>query len=247
LRKLRIAVRILREFSAATGLTNAEKAIYTALMMKNLSSYGKLKAETEFCHKTLVKHCKSLEQHGWLNRTVSLTGYLLTPVLPEEVESRIASEVLETINLSPYKGEATAVAAIEWIVAPTVTIIRNARPSFLKNPDTNQPMEFDIFLPEWRWAGEYHGDQHFGPTKLYPGEKEFVARFGRDQAKERLARENSVRLSIFRKYDLCIARISELIPGNIPRRPYAPDGPFVKMIGELGKDIAGTEYRDREH
>ncbi len=73
---------------------------------------------------------------------------VIVATIPPGVKSQIATEFMEVVNVSPYKGEATAKLAGEWIVAPGVRILYNARLSFLKNKETGHPLELDIFLPE---------------------------------------------------------------------------------------------------
>lgn len=175
-------------------------------------------------------------------------GNRLCPVavLPRDAEAKIAAEVRDRIEVSHFKGEETTRAFVDWIVAPTVRLVFCARPSFLRNPDTKQSLEYDIYAPEWLWALEHQGDQHFGPTKLYPGDKEFVDRFKRDLLKADLSKQHNIRLSTITKQDLTLERMIDVIPCDIPKRTFDQRGPFVQMLEQLGKSVAGRLEWDRE-
>lgn len=177
-----------------------------------------------------------------------IEGRRLRPiaVLPPELEARLASEVAKAINVSHFKGERTTIAFVDWIVAPDVRLLFGPRPSSLQNPDTGQNMEYDIFAPDWSWATEYQGDQHFGPTQQYPGEKQFIERFRRDLMKANLSKQNHVRLSLVTKHDLTLDRILETLPSDVPRRAFDTGGPFVQMLEKAGREIAGRQDWDRE-
>lgn len=229
-----------------SGLAPAAKTIYIATMMNQLPSIQALAARTGMDPEPVIKHCKALERLGWLQLIPE--GKKLRPaaIVPREVETAVASEVRDLIGISHFKGEETTKAFIDWTVAPTVRLIYGARPSFLLNPETGQNLEYDIFSPKWLWATEYQGDQHFGPTKQYPGEKEFIDRFRRDLLKAQLSKQNKVRLSTVTKHDLTLENILAVIPDDVPRRAFDANGPFVQMLERLGKEIAGRRDRDRD-
>lgn len=167
-------------------------------------------------------------------------------VVPREVEAKLASEVKAQILLSPFKGEETTKAFVDWIVSPTVRLIFNARPPFLQNTETGQNMEYDIYAEELLWALEYQGDHHFAPTSQYPGDKQFIERVKRDALKAQLSKQNKVRLSTITKQDLTLERILDAIPDDVPRREFDPNGPFIQMLERLGREISGRREWDRE-
>ena len=73
------------------------------------------------------------------------------------------------------------------------------RPSWLTNPDTNRPLELDIYLPERNVAIEVQGLQHYQPLDFFGGQESFDALQERDDLKRKLCAENNVRLI---EYDL---------------------------------------------
>lgn len=166
--------------------------------------------------------------------------------MPEEVEARVADFIEEIIAAMPYKGETTAKAIVKWIVASNVTVWFNVRPILLKSPTTKQALEYDIFLPKESWAGEYWGDQHYGPTNLYPDEHQYIMRHQRNREKAQLSEKNNIKLSVISKHDLTLAKINTMIPPEIRRRDYDPKGPVAKLLGQVGKSIAtAKDHWDR--
>ncbi len=222
------------------------KAIYLATMMHQPPSIQALATKLGMDRRPVADQCKELVRLGWMQ--VGVEGAKRPPaaVLPREVEVRLAAETHKLIKLAPYGGEEDTWRFIDWIVAPGVRLVRNARPSFLDNPKTGHKLEYDVFAPDYAWGNEYHGDQHFSPTTQFPGEKEFIERFKRDLLKIHLSKKNNVRLSVITKNDLSLDRVLAAIPADVPRRPFDPKGPYVQMLEKIGREIAGTQDWDRE-
>ena len=65
---------------------------------------------------------------------------------------------------------------------------RHYRPEWLGG------LELDIYFPELHLAIEYQGQQHFHPIKAWGGESALRSLQERDQRKQRLCRENRVKL-----------------------------------------------------
>lgn len=69
------------------------------------------------------------------------------------------------------------------------------RPAWLRNPETQHPMEFDCYNEELKLAAEHNGEHHYiYPNKFHKTEKEFLAQRGRDESKRKIAEENGVYL-----------------------------------------------------
>ncbi|MGI6631802.1 MAG: hypothetical protein ACOX5M_01985 [Bacillota bacterium] len=244
--QLRVSFRIVEELTNVTELSPTAKSIYTSIMVNDPESMRHLSNIMRLGAGPVIHHCRALTSAGWVQ--LISDGRKIRPVaiLPSAIEAKLAREARERIEIAQFKGEATTRAFVDWIVAPTVRLVFCARPAWLHNPETGQNLEYDIFSPERFWGVEYQGEQHFGPTRLYPGEKPFVDRFKRDQLKMKLSEKNNVRLSIVTKEDLSLERIEKAIPPDIPRRTMDPKGPFVQMLEKLGEEIARRHEWDRE-
>jgi len=60
---------------------------------------------------------------------------------------------------------------------------------------------FDIWLPNWKIAIEYHGKQHFEPVEFFGGKEAFEKTVERDKKKIGLAMQNGVKLFVVTEHD----------------------------------------------
>jgi hypothetical protein len=69
------------------------------------------------------------------------------------------------------------------------------RPSWLLNPATGQPLEYDCYNADLKLAAEHNGEHHYVyPNKYHKTEKEFLAQRSRDEHKRRISEEHGVYL-----------------------------------------------------
>lgn len=69
---------------------------------------------------------------------------------------------------------------------PGVRVLQHASPSFLGK------QHYDVYIPKYKIAFEYQGDQHFRAVEFFGGEEGFRSAQERDQRKKRLSYENGV-------------------------------------------------------
>ncbi len=218
--------------------------VYVVAMMHRPGSVSELAEKAQMERKTVAKHCRELQRLGWMKIIDERGRQHPMPILPVEVETRLADEAKKELEVAAYKGEATAKKFLDWLTYPTIQYIDNARPSFLKNPETDQPMELDRFRPP-DLAWEYNGEQHYGTTEKYPSEKAFRDTRKRDLMKEALCLENQVRLIIITKDDLTLERMLGKIPPEL-LRPADMTGPFIGMLDQAGRECARRRDWDRD-
>jgi hypothetical protein len=102
---------------------------------------------------------------------------------------------------------------------PGVTVEHHGKPAWLGR------QHLDVWIPDWKIAVEYHGDQHFRPVDFFGGETAFVANQERDRRKERLCRENGVNLFVVSeigKAEELLAAIKEARGALAQRQPASP-------------------------
>ena len=242
---VRVFSRVVEQIVRAANVPLAAKMIYIEAMTKQPPSIEALAAVAGLHPGTVSKYCGRLVDQGWMR--LSKDGRLTRPepIVPLQVEDMLAMEAKEAIHTSPYWGEETTWTYVDWIVAPTIRLIHHARPDILKKSDTNQNLELDIHAPDYDWGLEYHGDQHFGPTSLYPSKDDFIERHKRDLLKIRLSKKNNLTLSIITYLSLTLDGILEAIPLRVPRRPFDPAGPYIQTLQKIGKEIAIKPGWDR--
>lgn len=237
---------IIENLAGVRELPLAEKAIYIVSMFKQPSCIEALAKEAGLGSRHLAKHLRNLQRLGWMDLIKGRNKLRPVALVPRDVETKIAAQIRIRVNLAPFKGEETTALFLEWMVAPRVILIRHARPDFLRNIETGQNLEYDIYVPEFYWAIEYHGDQHFGPTQRYQGDRAFVERYKRDLRKAHLSKDNNIRLSVVHNRVLTLGGILEVIPDDVPRRVFDPKGPVILTLEELGREVARNQDWDRE-
>ncbi len=244
---LDIVLGTLQQLSKARDIQAIQKSIYLTIMAEGPASLTALAKRTGISYKVLLKHCERLANAGWLRLDRVSRRVVPRDTLPTQEEKRLAEIVGKAIETAPYRGEATAKAMVSWIVAARVRILFNARLAHLRNQTTGQLLEYDIYVEKANWAAEFNGDQHFGPTKLYPETDEFIKRIQRDIEKQRLSEKNGTKLSIITKEDLALGIIDSKIPSEIPRRVIGADSPMTQMLQKFGRQMATVRsHRDRE-
>lgn len=70
----------------------------------------------------------------------------------------------------------------------------NVRPEWLRNPETNRPLELDCFNEKIGLAFEIQGRQHYEPIERWGGQKEFAKIIRRDNHKLTECRKRGVQL-----------------------------------------------------
>jgi len=91
---------------------------------------------------------------------------------------------------------------------PNIEVIHHGRPSFLKK------QEYDIWIPKYKVAVEYQGEQHKKPIGYLGGETALAVQKQRDERKRILSAENGVSLFCVEKgydYDDLLRKIKSVI------------------------------------
>lgn len=98
----------------------------------------------------------------------------------------------------------------------TTLVIQHAQPKWLGR------QHFDIWLPNWKIAIEYHGRQHFEPIEFFGGVESYEKTVERDLRKVEAAKRNGVKLIVVTEdYDLNWL-IQEIYSISSKRRISAP-------------------------
>ncbi len=86
----------------------------------------------------------------------------------------------------------------EFIGEKSITV----RPKWLKNPETDYPLEIDIYFPKHKIAVEYNGKQHYQPVDFAGKGKEWADEQlkqikSRDKLKQKLIKQNPDKVKHF--------------------------------------------------
>jgi hypothetical protein len=118
--------------------------------------------------------------------------YIHKIALEENIDERKAEDIVRTILSVPKIGEGWISEAELYRqikhTFPNAEVIHHGRPPFLGR------LEYDIWIPEYKIAIEFQGEQHKGPVDYFGGEAAFPAQQERDERKRLLSIENGVTL-----------------------------------------------------
>lgn len=188
--------------------------------------YKELIRQTGYCQESIAKYIQQLTESRWLQGTVQrvmrLAQFALQVLNPLELKRQ---QELNTLKLGMalakeqkgYSlGQYLLARMARVITAPNTLLIENAELVGLDNPETGGRMHYDLFLPQYRLALEYHGRQHHEPTELYPSEQACEAQQRRDRLKAELSYEADVELHSLTAQNLSFDYLRTLLDGRVP-------------------------------
>ncbi len=128
---------------------------------------------------------------GWKMESYYSThsGAALVRRLARDAENLLREQLALPKVGEGWLSETRLYRAIE-AAFPETTVIQHGHPSWLGR------QHFDIWVPRWNIAVEYHGLQHFEPVEFFGGEDGFEATVRRDLRKLALCEEHGVRLIV---------------------------------------------------
>jgi hypothetical protein len=195
----------------------------------------------------LRKVCNELASIGWMR--LDSAPRLVRPIalIPHCLQARAAKQLEEQFMVAPNKGEFLTKCLLDFYI-DSDHFVDNARPAYLRNPVSGQPLEYDrIYLHE-RVAVEFNGWQHYGPTEMFPDEKEIQEAKARDLMKKALSSDNGIRLVIVTPAQIVPEEFVKLLPAELPRNHVDEDGPYFKALARLceayhASALAGRDQR----
>ena len=187
--------------------------------------YGTLAQLTGYSRETVASCTGALIDSGYLvggsSRIARQTIHRYRGANPHAV--RRALEVQDLSNGLRVAKETPGYSQGQYILArliklmsPGINISENAELTGLDNAETGGRMHCDILLPDQKLAIEYHGNQHAGPTDLYPSVEQFRSLRQRDLLKRGLLQELGLDLVVIWAWELGRARIREVLGHRIP-------------------------------
>lgn len=153
---------------------------------------------TSYSQDTLSKHIRQLIACRWLiggpQRQGPRVVYTCRGANPHAIkraqELRELERGLQAAKNTPgYSLGQFILAHLIREMCPGVTVLENVELTGLANIDTGGRMHCDLLLPDEKIAIEFQGNQHAGPTELYPSVEEFHAQRRRDLLKRGLCQE----------------------------------------------------------
>lgn len=221
------------------NLSLSAKGLYGALLLNPHGSASELSRILEVSRDTVSSHLKELEKAGWAKRPSSR---VVCPAQPKEVRQRQAERFEQLLSYHPYIGEHLSFCWLDELI-DSDDYVDHARPQFLKNPVTNQPMEYDRIYPTYKKAFEHQGLQHFGPTEKFPDLNKAREQELRDWAKLGISSANGIELVTITWEDLSLQGMLAKVPNGLPRRLVDPKDPYIRCLEQESAKYRATMER----
>ncbi|NPV53728.1 MAG: hypothetical protein HPY71_09425 [Firmicutes bacterium] len=209
------------------------KYVYVVISIARPRSLGELVRLTKKSRCAIRRYYRELEQAGWV-KTIRQSGRsAIIPTMPKEVEKAYIMRIKHNLDMSGHRAETVMKRFLDFLI-PDDNYIDNARPQFLRNPDTGQPLEYDRYYLAGV-AFEFNGDQHYGPTEMYPDKQAFKERRKRDLIKLGLSMEKNIKVIVVTRDDLTLKKMISKIPPELPVDPVDPESEIAKLLEEVGR------------
>jgi hypothetical protein len=178
-----------------------------------------------------------LVKTGWLRLVREGKGLRPVLAIPAAVQETLIEELKAEFSMARHKGEFLMKRLLDLLVYNPY--IDNARPDFLINPLTGEPLELDRYFPDG--AGfEHNGTQHYATTDLYDDAEALKQAQSRDLMKSGLCQKAGVALVTVRAEDLSIEGIRRLLPPCLKRNVVDEKGPYAVAL-----DLLCAAYRKK--
>ncbi|HHY11216.1 MAG TPA: helix-turn-helix domain-containing protein [Firmicutes bacterium] len=218
-------------------LSVGAKYLRAVAEVKSHASLAELARLAGVSRSAALQACHSLTKHGWVALSNTGNSRIAVPCYPDEIERLRIEMLLWEKDMAPFLGEFLMRKILDEIVAST-SYMDNARPSFLKNPETGQPLEIDRFYREGV-GFEYNGDQHYRPTAKYD-----------QQAVRKQATRDAIKLGLSTKYgitivtvvdrDLSIDSMIAKVPSSLSKRHLNRESLYLRKLDEICQEHAAT-------
>ncbi|NPV81876.1 MAG: hypothetical protein HPY52_16720 [Firmicutes bacterium] len=223
---------VLDGLYSAAELGFEERALYILVQCLKPASIKELIAKSSLSRYKAIRSCEALVSAGWLKLVKEGRGMRPVALIPAAYQGKMAADLNARFSMVRYKGEFLMKCIVLFWVCCDLWV-ENARPGFLANPLTGEPLEYDLYLPNEAVAFEYNGDQHYATTEVYRCEAGVRQAQSHDLMKLALSISNGVTLVTVTRGDLSLEGIRRHLPGHLRLNDVDLDGPYAKALDKL--------------
>lgn len=214
------------------------KYLYLLIQVAKPASMSQLIRVSGVSRAGVSRSCQELADQGWIRKVSKGRIVVPLPNLPKAVQEQMVRDLYSGLSSAQHKGEYIMKRWLDYLIAAE-DYTDNARPSFLQNPLTGEPLEYDR-LYHRGYAFEFNGPQHYGPTAAFKNTEEYRQQRSRDLIKRALSAEHGISLVVITLEDLSLVGMSKKIPPTLMRPDFDPDGPYVKALEQVSTDYRAT-------
>ena len=208
-----------------------------------LTSYAALASLAGTCPRTTRTAISHLASTGWLDVVQKNQAAPIRFTLRNLAWDRALTEVTNAdlrLREATYDGEAIMREYLSLLIECD-QYQDNATPGFLNNPYTDEPLQLDRYYPP-AVAFEYHGPQHFGPTKRFSARQAAFQR-GRDLMKLGMCLEKGITLQVVTSEDLSLQSMQQKVGNLLPLRGLNGHEPLIDFLEATARHYRETAKR----
>ncbi len=191
---MRVPALILDQLVAQPGIGFAELCLWLVVFTYLPTSIAHLAKIAKMSRTHAARVCDNLVALGWMVLKGSIRSLRPIPLIPHACQKEMASLLQEEYEMAPNRGEFLMKRHLDLLIHSD-DYVDNARPRFLKNPMTGQPLEYDRYYRK-KIAFEFNGTQHREVTPAFPSDKALKKTQTRDTLKKGLSSTADVRLVV---------------------------------------------------
>ena len=223
---------VLRELLGNTRLSLVDKAVCMLIAEFHPRCMCELATNAGTSRTPVTKACRNLTGEGWACLIEDSQKVRPVMQIPQSCQERMTRFLEAAFEVAGNKGEFLMKRCLDlWVRSDE--FVENARPKFLINPRTGQPLEYDRYYLQ-KVAFEFNGIQHSETTEEYSDEKELGEVKARDLMKEALSRRYGVILVTVTSNDLDPAVFGRVVPPSLSTNASV-DGPYMEALSRICK------------
>jgi hypothetical protein len=223
---------VLRELLGNTKLSLVDKAVCMLIAEFHPRCMCELATNAGTSRTPVTKACKNLAGEGWASLIEASQKVRPVTRMPQSCQEKMTDFLEAAYEVAGNKGEFLMKRCLDlWIQSDE--FVDNARPKFLTNPTTGEPLEYDRYYLQ-KVAFEFNGTQHYETTEVFNDEKALGEAKARDLMKEALSRRNGVTLITVTSDDLDPAVFGRVVPPNLFINAFV-EGPYMEALSRICK------------
>jgi hypothetical protein len=235
---MRIPQVVVEDLLADPRLTSADRSTHLWAYVIQPRSIRELARKTGASKTAVARACRNLAGAKWMMLVKGQYAVRPVPLIPSGSQTALAQALEAGYAFARNKGEYLMKCYLDmWVNCDE--FVDNARPEFLENPESSQPLEYDRFYPRYGIAFEFNGAQHY---ELGDEQSQKALRT-RDLVKDALSRANGIALVTVKAEDLLPARFVQLLPDGLPHRHVDEESLHFRTLARLGTAYASKAAR----
>lgn len=238
---MRVQDAVRRALLLEKALAPVERLLYLCVLESQPRSLTGLAAASGISRPVVSRACGRLVKLGWLSTTGSSRRRRPFAAIPPRLQGDLAAGLEALYDAARNKGEFLMKCYLDVAVA-SGDFVDCARPGFLANPSTGEPLEYDRYYLVGV-AFEFNGAQHYLPDASFQSLADHQALLERDRLKRQLSEEAGIKLVDVVAADLRPERLEELIPAELPAAPIHREGRYFGKLAKICRAYAAKAAR----